>query len=1242
MGTVNTQGMRRRVGLAAALLGTLMFWSAATATAQGPCIGDCNSNKQVTIEELLRGVNIALGAQGVDACTAFDRNENELVTIDELVAGVRSALDGCFPPVVFSGTCLRPAPGGLVPCGAGSAVRISLCLDRGRCLFDPGARRLLESAVTDAQGRFFLFATDEALLRSLLILESEVAGGVVYRTFAFGPETSGSTVGNLALDPRSEAVVRLIGQNGLDRFTDLGISELIGIIRAALANLTFAGIDAGAAADLATSTAGQDATVITAIESRQSTPIPTSTVTLTPTLAPTATTTRTSTVTSTFTPTATATQTRTNTNTPSATATPSASSTPTLTVTATATPSVTRTPTITATPTNTLPPLNLAIAVNPDPVRPGETVEVSYTITNTGGSAIGPVSLQSTLPTSITSFLDNLNSGTGRCGPNQINSCEPGGTVSWNFVGSLDPGEGITLRLPPIIAPGTPNGTEVTFSGTASVPGMTATSSYSAVVQSAIAYPYDLTLHPESDPVLPGSLLTYTLTYGFRAVVGQADTRLSVAPPAGTTFVSASDGGTLTSGTVEWSLGTLTPGDGGVRRFTVQVPENAPLGALLATQAVIRKADDSGAKRANAVDRVQGSLPIGVTMQANPDPSRPGDSVEVAIHLTNPSATGRSVTLDLVVPDQVDTFSDATTMGGGICGPFTLGNPCERRSRVRFPVNVPPRDGVTLRADPFVSMGAPNGAVINLQAHLINQQGSTIVTARRAVRVDGGTIWDLRLDADRHPVAVSDIYTYHLTARHRPSDPNPAAALLSLELPAAATVVDAGDGVIVDGTVQWDLGALPVNAVISRAVRVQVANGTAPGSLLEAAATIGDPANPLASARQRIFTRVAQGTPLALSWAVVPDPVRPGEVLETQLTVTNTGTNATSARVEARLPDGTDAFAASLSNAANCSATTLQCAPREIVRWTMPLIQPGSSATVRMPPIVSSGTANGTLLRLIARAGDLGGAPTDGRDSVLSRSIVVDGATPFDLELTESTDPIIGGQTMEYTLHYGRRAATPATAAVLRLQLPPGVFFVGSDDGGMQMGEDVVEWDLGALAAGETGSRTAQVVVDALLDGTPLRPRATISDGDDPATEKRAQAVTTVGAPALVYAVDVAPDSVAPGGSVVVSLSITNPRASAVSNVSVEGIVPFESPGFLDNTTTGDGRCGPFTFNTCAPLTRVGWNVPTVGAGQTATVTMTVPIRANVAAGTVVRFVGRFQENLSTPAQILGAAATVE
>lgn len=61
----------------------------------GACVGDCNQDGTVAIDELIKAVNIALGSAAVDACGAADRNGNGAVTIDELLAAVNAALGGC-------------------------------------------------------------------------------------------------------------------------------------------------------------------------------------------------------------------------------------------------------------------------------------------------------------------------------------------------------------------------------------------------------------------------------------------------------------------------------------------------------------------------------------------------------------------------------------------------------------------------------------------------------------------------------------------------------------------------------------------------------------------------------------------------------------------------------------------------------------------------------------------------------------------------------------------------------------------------------------------------------------------------------------------------------------------------------------------------------------------------------------------------------------------------------------------
>src|SRR5579862_6261191 len=86
------------------------------------CIGDCNGDGEVTVDELIVGVNIALGVANIDACPAFDRNGDGAVTIDEILAAVNALLIGCpatpapDATATFTGTTTAsPSPTATMP-----------------------------------------------------------------------------------------------------------------------------------------------------------------------------------------------------------------------------------------------------------------------------------------------------------------------------------------------------------------------------------------------------------------------------------------------------------------------------------------------------------------------------------------------------------------------------------------------------------------------------------------------------------------------------------------------------------------------------------------------------------------------------------------------------------------------------------------------------------------------------------------------------------------------------------------------------------------------------------------------------------------------------------------------------------------------------------------------------------------------------------------------------------------------
>ena len=66
-----------------------------TATVANSCVGDCGADGFVTVEEIVRAVNIGLGTTNVSTCPAADANHDGLVTVEEIVSAVTNALTGC-------------------------------------------------------------------------------------------------------------------------------------------------------------------------------------------------------------------------------------------------------------------------------------------------------------------------------------------------------------------------------------------------------------------------------------------------------------------------------------------------------------------------------------------------------------------------------------------------------------------------------------------------------------------------------------------------------------------------------------------------------------------------------------------------------------------------------------------------------------------------------------------------------------------------------------------------------------------------------------------------------------------------------------------------------------------------------------------------------------------------------------------------------------------------------------------
>ena len=59
------------------------------------CIGDCNGDCSIAINELILGVRINIGEADRSTCPSFDGNDSGGVEVNELILGVRGSLNGC-------------------------------------------------------------------------------------------------------------------------------------------------------------------------------------------------------------------------------------------------------------------------------------------------------------------------------------------------------------------------------------------------------------------------------------------------------------------------------------------------------------------------------------------------------------------------------------------------------------------------------------------------------------------------------------------------------------------------------------------------------------------------------------------------------------------------------------------------------------------------------------------------------------------------------------------------------------------------------------------------------------------------------------------------------------------------------------------------------------------------------------------------------------------------------------------
>ena len=254
-----------------------------------------------------------------------------------------------------------------------------------------------------------------------------------------------------------------------------------------------------------------------------------------------------------------------------------------------------------------------------------------------------------------------------------------------------------------------------------------------------------------SNPVAPGGTQSYTMVFGNPGGVSAPAAVLSVPLPAGTTFVSASDGGAVSGGIVSWNVGALPAGGTGQRTLTVQLDPQAASGSIVAATANLSDAATgrSLARGSAAAAVLSSSATTQVAIAAAPDAVRPGQVVQYAVTVTNRDTLARGYVITAQVPSGTTVASSAiSTVPNGYnagCGNTTI---CTAGATIAWgsssygTVSLAPGQSMTVSFSALVDATnpPPNGTVIRstATANGFNNNGTSGASASVDVVIQGG------------------------------------------------------------------------------------------------------------------------------------------------------------------------------------------------------------------------------------------------------------------------------------------------------------------------------------------------------------------------------------------------------------------------------------------------------------------------------------------------------------------------
>ncbi|WP_187276457.1 DUF11 domain-containing protein [Parahaliea maris] len=840
------------------------------------------------------------------------------------------------------------------------------------------------------------------------------------------------------------------------------------------------------------------------------------------------------------------------------------------------------------------PALQLTKTASATTVVPGQSVTFTMSYVNAGTGNAQNATLSDTLPPGL--VPQSASNGGLISGQN----------VNWNL-GDLPPWISGQVTVTAQVASPLPNNTDLINLAQLLSASSSTSATATVTVSSAPVLQVDKTVSRSN--AQPGDNLTYTITYRNTGTDIATGVVLSDQLPPELSFSGSTGGGNHNgSGLVIWNLPDLPANSSNTVTLSATVNSPIPNGTVIHNSASIDSIETNAVASpvAPANVTINSAPALTISKAASVSQVTPGQRVSYTLTYENIGTdTASNLTLTDNLPPEL-TFISADS--GAVFNPAS--------GTVRWDIGtVDANDGGSVIVTAEVNAPLPNGLQIYNFATISGSNAPPVSSPpnQGTVTISSSPVLDLSKTVSATIANAGQQLVYTLNYANI-GTANASGVVLQDTLPAGVTFVSAsGGGTHNSGVVNWAFGSLDVGSPGSVTLTVQVDSPIANGTLLNnnASLTAGNAQGTTAAST----TTVNSAPQLSIVKSVDKPIVTAGGQLVYTLDYRNTGTDAaTNVVIEDALPASVNFISA--SNSGTFANGT--------VSWNFASLAAGASGSVILTGQANSPLANGTPLHNSATIrSDLVGPQSASADAVVSS------APRFTLDLTVDKASANPGATLLYRLQYRNIGSDAANSPRLQFTLPPNTGFVNATGGGTLSG-GIVSWAPNSIPAGATGLFLVELTINSpLANGTLLSANASVNSAQTKPLGAGPANTTVTSSPVLTIIKRADRQQVGAGLAVTYTIDYANTGTDQATNVVIEDHLPTDAT-YVSNTGGGTHSGGVVT-----------WNLGTVPANASGSLTVIVNANTPLPDGTVLHNTATIDSDLTQPQSIGPVDVTV-